>query len=221
MRICCAVNCTNSCSLGSGKSFYRFPFHKPDLLWKWAFNVGREKWKPSQYTVLCSDHFEDDCFEGKAESIRLRPDAVPTLFGFPPRLIKNFPLIMMSDWFRPPRLRRNLKPKKKKVRLLHENPTVIPTQKATNGGLQGVISFDHDYCRENISKRIHMQLKRSRALLASSRKRLKLLQGNVGRLRKKVVTLRQMIKDVEKPSPSSPLVGSKCVDVQLRDDVPV
>ena len=50
----------------------------------------RDKWKPTQYSVLCSLHFEQSCFTadtkltqslglGKRKE-KLKPDAVPTLF---------------------------------------------------------------------------------------------------------------------------------------------
>ena len=53
----------------------------------------RDKWEPTAYSVLCSRHFEQSCFEdstllslslglGKKKA-RLKTDAVPTLFSKP------------------------------------------------------------------------------------------------------------------------------------------
>ena len=59
-----------------------------------AVQRTRDKWNgPSRYSVLCSDHFTEDCFEtdhllassfgiafGIARRARLKPDVVPTHF---------------------------------------------------------------------------------------------------------------------------------------------
>ena len=35
---------------------FRFPLKNPSLLKSWLIEVKRDKWKPSQYSVLCEKH---------------------------------------------------------------------------------------------------------------------------------------------------------------------
>ena len=53
--------------------------------------MKRDHWKPSQYYFLCEKHFTpDDYVMGKQAANRLKkylkPDAVPSVFDFPPHL---------------------------------------------------------------------------------------------------------------------------------------
>ncbi|XP_063608661.1 THAP domain-containing protein 2-like [Penaeus indicus] len=38
---------------------------------------------------VCSQHFEDSCFDKTGQTILLKQDAVPTIFAFPSHLIKG------------------------------------------------------------------------------------------------------------------------------------
>ena len=67
---------------------HRFPFSAPDVLNTWVVNMKRDKWKPSKHAVLCSEHFSSDCFDKTGLTVRLREDAVPTIFRFPDHLQK-------------------------------------------------------------------------------------------------------------------------------------
>ncbi|MBN3299071.1 THAP2 protein, partial [Amia calva] len=49
----------------------------------WIRRVRRVDFVPSLYTFLCSDHFEASCFDRTGQTVRLREDAVPTIFNFP------------------------------------------------------------------------------------------------------------------------------------------
>jgi hypothetical protein len=80
---------------------YRFPQSQPDILKQWVLNMHREGFKPSKKSVVCSDHFEESCFDRTGQTVRLREGAIPTLFKLPQHLLKVclFLLIanMMSD----------------------------------------------------------------------------------------------------------------------------
>lgn len=52
---CCAVGCSNRQGR-PGKRFFAFPKDKKQRD-KWIAAVKREKWVPSRYSRLCSDHF--------------------------------------------------------------------------------------------------------------------------------------------------------------------
>ena len=93
---CVAAGCSNTHR--DGVSLFMFP-KKESLRKKWADEVRRtrEKWEPTEHSVLCSKHFEAHCFEqctklsetvGMVKKIKpqLKADAVPTLFEKPPNL---------------------------------------------------------------------------------------------------------------------------------------
>ncbi len=70
-------------------SFLRFPVDTN--LWNKCINCIRiENWVPSQFTVICSEHFEKDCFITDLKNQRLKPSAFPTIF-------KVFPKYLLSQ----------------------------------------------------------------------------------------------------------------------------
>ena len=86
------AGCSNTYK--DGVSLFLFPKDE-ELQKKWAQQVkrGRDKWKPSAHSVVCSHHFDARCFEpgtqmaeslgfGK-QKLMLKDDAVPTLFTKP------------------------------------------------------------------------------------------------------------------------------------------
>ena len=89
-RRCVAAGCDTKNS--EGYSLHTFPRDR-DLREKWIRAVKRQRsnWDgPSKYSLLCSKHFEPDCFVtegsryrdevGIPTKKRLKPDAVPTIF---------------------------------------------------------------------------------------------------------------------------------------------
>ena len=91
---CVAAGCSNTHK--DGISLFKFP-KNPHLLKKWVEQVRRtrDKWEPTKHSVLCSMHFEADCFEPYSvlsqsmglskKTPKLKPDAVPTIFRRPKR----------------------------------------------------------------------------------------------------------------------------------------
>ena len=88
MNCCVAAGCSNTPS--DHITLFKFP-SDPKLREKWAKQVRRTRanWKPTKHSVVCSEHFTQDCFEadaaiaatlGISKKRRLKPDAVPTIF---------------------------------------------------------------------------------------------------------------------------------------------
>ena len=89
---CVAAGCYNTHR--DGVSLFQFPKDSA-LREKWAEQVKRyrEDWEPTRHSVLCSEHFDDSCFEMAARLMpsfglgktkrSLKPGAVPTLFSRP------------------------------------------------------------------------------------------------------------------------------------------
>lgn len=89
MPQCCAFSCNNKS--GQGKGLFKFPSSKSDRVRReaWILAVSRKGWKPTEHTVLCSDHFTEEAFIHPPalyeafdlkRNLRLRDDAVPTVF---------------------------------------------------------------------------------------------------------------------------------------------
>lgn len=54
--------------------------------------MRRDKWLPTQYSYICSSHFEDRYMYDTNEKRRLLANAVPTIFAFPEHLQKAKPI---------------------------------------------------------------------------------------------------------------------------------
>ena len=68
---------------------FNFRFPKNEERRKlWLVKMKRDGFNPSATAVLCSDHFEEHCFDRSGQATRLRDDAVPTIFDFPEHLQK-------------------------------------------------------------------------------------------------------------------------------------
>ena len=91
VKRCVAAGCSNTNA--DGVSLYKFPKNEA-LRSQWIKQMQRfrAEWTATAYSVLCSKHFSDDCFEpasqiaatfGMQKSRRLKPDAIPTLFDRP------------------------------------------------------------------------------------------------------------------------------------------
>jgi THAP domain/Transposase protein len=69
--------------------FCRFPLKNPTLLAKWVAAMRRDKWHPGPNDLLCSEHFDSNCFRSYNLQVRLKEDAVPSIFNFPMHLRKQ------------------------------------------------------------------------------------------------------------------------------------
>jgi hypothetical protein len=66
----------------------RFPLSNPALTKQWIVNMKRDKFMPVASSRLCSEHFSEECFDRTGQNVRLRDNAVPTVFKFPDHLTK-------------------------------------------------------------------------------------------------------------------------------------
>ncbi|XP_055519674.1 THAP domain-containing protein 5-like isoform X2 [Leucoraja erinacea] len=70
-------------------SFYKFPSNDKERLAQWLSNMKREKWVPSQYQYICSEHFTPESFEWRWGTRYLKAGAKPTIFSFPEQPTKR------------------------------------------------------------------------------------------------------------------------------------
>ena len=92
VRSCAAYGCTNIYNKDSDIRFHKFPLDNTALCKVWVVALRREKFTPTKHSDLCCDHFcpTDYVSNSNADSnARLKPDAVPSIFNFPKRLITS------------------------------------------------------------------------------------------------------------------------------------
>ncbi|XP_018407933.1 PREDICTED: THAP domain-containing protein 2-like [Nanorana parkeri] len=177
MPACAAINCTSRQTRGCGKSFHRFPHGRPEILKKWVMNMRRDTFKPSSTAVLCSDHFEEFCFDRTGQTIRLRVDAVPTFFFFPgisrkDRKTQN-PAPVFEDCYEQ----------------FSFPPTSVPEQIATQNVVEKRVTLEHDYCIMDSPKALKKRLDEALSTLHNVKRRLKITQQKFRRLKFKVQSL--------------------------------
>lgn len=77
----CAYDCEHPSD--SDVKYFKFPVYNPRRLKKWLANMKWEDWSPSRFSVLCIDHFEEHHIDRSGKFVKLREDAVPTVFSAP------------------------------------------------------------------------------------------------------------------------------------------
>ncbi|KAF3699836.1 THAP domain-containing protein 5 [Channa argus] len=78
-RYKCAYNCENNGD--PDVKFFKFPMYNPRKLKKWLVNMKWKDWTPSRFSVLCINHFEEQYIDRTGKFVKLREDAVPTIFA--------------------------------------------------------------------------------------------------------------------------------------------
>ncbi|XP_063809853.1 THAP domain-containing protein 2-like isoform X1 [Pseudophryne corroboree] len=85
---CAAFGCTNNSKRDNWVTFHRFPSN-PERRKQWLNLMNRENFCPGLHTFLCSRHFEESCFDRTGQTVRLRVNAVPTIFIYPEHMIEK------------------------------------------------------------------------------------------------------------------------------------
>ncbi|XP_034568122.1 uncharacterized protein zgc:153292 [Notolabrus celidotus] len=78
-RYKCAYNCESSSD--SDLKFFKFPLYNPRKLKKWLNNMKWDDWTPTRFSVLCSNHFEEQYIDRTGKSVTLKDNAIPTIFN--------------------------------------------------------------------------------------------------------------------------------------------
>lgn len=63
----------------------------------WVAAMRREGFQPTEYSRICCDHFDEECFDRTRQRIRLKRNAVPTVFNFPAHFEKVFNFKMNNN----------------------------------------------------------------------------------------------------------------------------
>uniref|UniRef100_UPI00358F54BB THAP domain-containing protein 1-like n=1 Tax=Myxine glutinosa TaxID=7769 RepID=UPI00358F54BB len=190
MPSCAAINCTNRLVKGSGKTFHRFPKDGSTLQKEWLVKMRRDKWTPSKYASLCSDHFDAECFDRTGLITRLRQGSIPTIFNFPNHLQKTV------KQRKPPRPRtsQNDSPTSSSETpqcLAGSSSKALPTSPIKQH------HHDHTYFVSDSPRGVKRKLDKMQDIVISHQKRLKNTQRKSRRLRKKVDTLETVVNTLK------------------------
>ncbi|XP_067933201.1 THAP domain-containing protein 1-like [Watersipora subatra] len=81
---CCAYGCSSNPEKCPDLAFHRFPNEKrAETRNAWVKAVRRQDWTPTSSSVLCSGHFQKDCYKippGIGRKPMLKSDAIPSIF---------------------------------------------------------------------------------------------------------------------------------------------
>ncbi|XP_075942441.1 uncharacterized protein LOC142945034 isoform X1 [Anarhichas minor] len=86
-RYKCAYDCESSSE--PDEKYFKFPVYNPRKLKKWLINMKLKDWTPSRFSVLCVKHFEEQYIDRTGKCVKLREDAVPTIFSSPGKTQKR------------------------------------------------------------------------------------------------------------------------------------
>ncbi|CAN8004185.1 unnamed protein product [Ixodes hexagonus] len=195
MPCCVAWNCQNRSDGPQGTSFHRFPLSRPELLGLWMHNLNREPgWEPTVRSVLCSDHFLEKCFDRTGQTVRLRADALPTIFAYPDDrtqdIIENVPETVTDSTA--VKSRDATTPTAEGTEDLDASLPSSPSPSPSEGGPESarareVAALEHSYHGTTAVKR---QGPDDREVL---KKKLKISRQRVRRLEEKVSMLNDMV----------------------------
>ncbi|XP_068105056.1 THAP domain-containing protein 1-like isoform X2 [Hyperolius riggenbachi] len=177
MTVCAAYGCKNRLSKGCGKHFFRFPMKNPEYLAKWLAVIRRDKWKPSIYSRLCSDHFteEDYMLRPGASYPYLRLDAVPSIIDG---------VCVRKELVKKPQKKIENVPSTSSV------PTKAPSERPAALSEVGT-AVEHSYSA--ISTKEVVQTPKVDPVLVNLRRKKNTLQKQVLRQKNRILTMKKLI----------------------------
>jgi hypothetical protein len=185
LNICIIHVCRHNCYFLC--VYYRFPVSDPDRLHKWVLATKRDKWVPKATDYLCSKHFDDSCFYHYSTQLRLREDAIPTIFDFPEHLQKAV---------KPQRrtvMKHSHEPQQQDAQ--HHEPCV--SAEATSTSSEIVSMNHHNYFIEESPRGIKRRYDelldteiKKRQLFS---KRIKVMRRNISRKHSKMISVKEII----------------------------
>ncbi|KAM3933867.1 THAP domain-containing protein 2-like [Leptodactylus fuscus] len=190
---CAAFGCSNNSKRDHQVTFHRFPSN-PERRKQWLNLVNRENFSPSLHTFLCSNHFEESCFDRTGQTVRLRTNAVPTIFIYPHHMVEKIALTQSTI-------------------IKAEKPEEKPPPGLASDIQKGLAFHgDHSYClpKPDEIKRKIWDLERK---LEIAHKKIKIYQQRERRGRKKSLTENTTDPVLEQPSEHTSAQGI----VQHRD----
>ncbi|XP_049276078.1 THAP domain-containing protein 2-like [Rhipicephalus sanguineus] len=159
----------------------------------WERAVRREGWTPKKNDVLCSQHFEEDCFDRTGQTTRLRAGSIPTVFAaFPAHLRK-------------PEKRKRAPPKNRET----PSPEAPVTDEAAE-----VSTLQTSTTKEWYRQKVHESANEVQQL----KKKIKTLQQNKRRLSKRIDASKDLIDQLKEQNLLSEK-GSEVFQASFSPDI--
>nr|ACO14780.1 THAP domain-containing protein 2 [Caligus clemensi] len=183
---CAAFGCKNQCSPKSDVSFHRFP-RDPELRQEWVRNLKKADFTPKEHSRICSEHFTPECFNRTLNVVRLRDNALPTIFkGLPKHLQEEVAKTRRKR--KSPKYRPSFSSKAKRP----PQPQLhISFFDAANN-----IQLDHSYSLPSSSQLIKRELQVQIDTISELSRRSKQYRQKQNQLAKRVARLVCIIKDL-------------------------
>ncbi|XP_078287257.1 uncharacterized protein LOC144611835 isoform X3 [Rhinoraja longicauda] len=123
-------------------SFYKFPSNDKEKLAQWLSNMKREKWVPSQYQYICSDHFTPESFEWRWGTRYLKADAKPTIFSFPEQPTQKRKAVARSNGNK--RQKKQLEAQSNEEKLVQEQSVPVQCPALTDSNALTVLTMSSE-----------------------------------------------------------------------------
>jgi len=191
---------------------YSFPHSKPKLLQTWIKNVQKKNWYPSQSSLLCSDHFLPKMLNRTGQKVQLRSGAVPTVFICSTishcctdvnELTKNHAVCKdhsyckTSDSDSPDKATANAEANTDTETAVQQTSDTSANSSTDTNTITHPTACDHHYFIRHSPRFLKRKLEKSHALSVMLRKRRKILQQRIRRLKKKVTSLSEITETLK------------------------
>jgi hypothetical protein len=175
--------------------------------------MKRDKWQPTATSMLCSTHFTDDCFRNYHSQVRIKEDAVPSIFAFPPHLQTT-----VKSTRRPlnrAAVQSATSTSSSSCIAIH-NDTAQPTDHLQEAAIMPSVASVHSYActvsPRGIKRKYETLLAQQRMQQMTIRKKLKFARQTIRRQQKKLTTMADVIHSLK----LRPDLNSTCVDIIER-----
>ena len=164
---------------------------------EWLAKLRREGFTPTNFTRLCSVHFDDSCFIVTGDTRRLQANAVPTKFDFPTQHQK-------TDKKRKPPMQRTVP-----VTVASSSMSAPECGPSSDEHPSVTVIHDHPYDVKKSPSKLKRQLDYVLHVVEMYKKKLKVSQRKTSRLKKKVDSLISVVASLKEKH----LVSSACADI--------
>ncbi|CAG9840355.1 unnamed protein product [Diabrotica balteata] len=173
MVLCSYFGCKNRSERKTpGITFHRFPLKNPNKLHEWVKQMHVVDWMPTKHTRLCSKHFEKKWFYKTSTKMYLLDQAVPTIFEEISKYVQ--------------------------IKDIKQSPSENRAS-YTSTSLETPSTLSHaNDCKNPKKKSLIRQLFAEKVKNEQKTKLINILHQKVRRLQKRVVLLKQIIKDLKR-----------------------
>ena len=155
---------------------------------QWLREIRRHTFTPSDTSVVCSDHFEESCYEVSRLRRRLRTGAVPTIFKH---------LIKVRKERKPPKQRNEIERNGSQISI-DKDPSTSSSCQCASKEISQRCQVEHSYSNVDSPRKLKRRLDDNLASMEQMRKTLKYQRQKNQRLDKRVKSLQSIVAALRK-----------------------